>query len=366
MHIDIHYYGTYAMARAAGLKREVCQTIASAAQFVDANDKDYDVDLKDGGRLNVIPTSHPLTDIKNTALFERDQRRVWVPFHFLPGNDGNSMSERLICRKDSDIAQAMVDHCLSLVDQPFGLYLVGIAAHVYADTFSHYGFSGVSSRWNQVKGDSIDLLNDDRDKGAEKHFWSKYNRIFPNWRTFMDGIKSGVAEEATGALGHGAVLKYPDFPYLEWEFSYEYPKDSTRALKSRRNNAETFLEACEKLYELFRRLGKNHRDPEIDQDREFDDIRDAVKGILAVEETDREKRGKIWRSTAKHGHLFSEPEEILSYQGEAWKAGLEGLNDHEDSDAALREPVFQFFRAAAIYRTYVLRDLLPAYGLVLD
>ncbi|MYA88723.1 MAG: hypothetical protein F4X97_09790 [Boseongicola sp. SB0662_bin_57] len=364
MHVDIHYYGTYAMARVAGLKRDVCQTIASAAQFVDANDKDYEVDLRDGGRLNVIPTAHPLTDIKNTALFERDQRRVWVPFHFLPGNEGNSMSERLICRKDSDIAQEMVDHCLSLVDEPFGLYIVGIAAHVYADTFSHYGFSGVSSRWNQVKGDSIDLLNDERDEGAERHFWSKYNRIFPNWRTFLDGIKSGVAEEATGALGHGAALKYPDFPYLQWRFSYEHSEHDPGT--SERNNAETFLEACEKLYERFRSFGEDYRDPEIDQDGNFDKIRGVVKDILETKETDRERRGEIWSTAAEDGHLFPEPEEILPYQGEKWKTSLENLDGNEDSHAALEEPVFQFFRAAAIYRTYVLRHLLPAHELVLD
>lgn len=363
MHIDIHYYGTYAMARAAGLKCDVCQTIASAAQFVDANDEDYDVELKDGGRLNIIPTAHPLTDIKNTALFEKDQRRVWVPFHFLPGNKGNSMSERLICRKDSVIAREMVDHCLSLVDQPFGLYLVGIAAHVYADTFSHYGFSGVSSRWNQVKGDTIVLLNDKRDEVAEKHFWSKYNRIFPNWRTFLDGIKSGVAEEATGALGHGAALKYPDFPYLQWTFSYEHSGHDP--ITSERDNAETFLEACEELYERFRTL-ENHRDPKIDQNRRFDDIRDVVIGILEEKESDREKRGEIWCSAAKDGHLFARSEDILPYQGKEWKSSLENMHGSEDSHAALKEPVFQFFRAAAIYRTYVLRDLLPAHNLVLD
>ena len=363
MHVDIHYYGTYAMARAAGLKQSACQTIATAAQFVDANDKDYDVDLKDGSRLNVIPTAHPLTDIKNTALFERDQRRVWVPFHFLPGNKGNSMSERLICRKDSDIARKMVDHCLSSVDEPFGLCLVGIAAHVYADTFSHYGFSGVSSRWNQVKGDSIELLNGERDESAEKHFWSKYNRIFPNWRTFVDGIKSGVAEEATGALGHGAVLKYPDFPYLHWKFSYEHSGHDPDT--SERNNAETFLEACESLYERFRTL-ESHRDPEIERNRQFDDIRDAVIDILGNKETDRGKRGGIWRSAAEDGRLFTRDEKIPPYPGEEWRAGLESLDGGESSRTALDRPVFRFFQAAAIYRTYVLRDLLPAHGLILD
>ena len=368
MHIDIHYFGTYAMARAAGLKREVCQTIASAAQFVDANDKAYDINFVDGGRLHVIPTAHPMVHIKNTAHFDRDQRMVWLPFHFLPGNEGDNLSERLICRKNSTIARQMVDHCLSQADKPFGLHLVGIAAHVYADTFSHYGFSGVSSRWNKVHGNSIELHNgDDRDRDAEGRFREKYGETMDglqNWRqTLWDKVKSGVAEQGTGALGHGAVLKYPDFPYLKWEFSYEHPEGGQRV--SSRNNAITFLEACEKLYEVFRRLGTDYQDSDFDQDGGFESIRNVVNSILESLETDREKRSAKWCSAASEGTLFHGPEEILPYQGEEWNQNLKGLEGGE-SRAASDQPSFKFYQAAANYRVYVLRDLLPAHGLVLD
>ena len=37
MQIDMHYYGTNAMARAAGLTPEARKIIATAAQFVDEN-----------------------------------------------------------------------------------------------------------------------------------------------------------------------------------------------------------------------------------------------------------------------------------------------------------------------------------------
>ncbi|MDE0695662.1 MAG: hypothetical protein OXH76_07490 [Boseongicola sp.] len=368
MHSDIHYFGTYAMARATGLRREVCQTIATAAQFVDANDKEYDIDFSDGGRLRVVPTAHPMVHIKNTTLFDRDQRMVWLPFHFLPGNEGDSLSERLICRQNSAIAREMVKHCLSMANKPFGLQLVGIAAHVYADTFSHYGFSGVSSRWNKVKGESIVLRDEVRDMAAEDRFRAKYGETMEgleNWRqTIWDRLRSGVAEGGTGALGHGAVMKYPDFPYLEWEFSYEHSEGEQRV--SPRKNADTFLEACEKLYEVFSCLGPDYQDPEIDQSGGFDRIRDVVTEILRIRETDRDKRGAKWRSAAEEGTLFNESEEVLLNQGEAWKESLKSLHGGVKSDAASGLPVFQFFQAAAIYRSYVLRDLLPAHGLVLD
>ena len=91
-----------------------------------------------------------------------DQRKVWVPFHFIPGNEGDEYTERLVCRKNSDIAQEMVDHHVDLPDKRFYLPLIGITAHVYADTFSHYGFSGVSSRKNRIDSDSLRIVNNDR------------------------------------------------------------------------------------------------------------------------------------------------------------------------------------------------------------
>ena len=35
MQIDMHFYGTYALARAAGIKPDSAHTIAYASQFVD-------------------------------------------------------------------------------------------------------------------------------------------------------------------------------------------------------------------------------------------------------------------------------------------------------------------------------------------
>ena len=367
MHSDIHYFGTYAMARLAGLKREACQTIATAAQFVDANDREWSVRFDDGGRFNVIPTAHPLVHVKNTALFDDDQRMVWLPFHFLPGNEGECMSERLICRQDSEVAREMVDHCLSLVDKPFGLQLVGIAAHVYADTFAHYGFSGVSSRWNEVDGSSIELHNDERDQVAESRFKEKYGVTMSgllNWRRrIIDEITSEVIENATGALGHGAVMKYPDYPYLEWSFTYEHAPSQLRT--SRRSNPDTFLEALERLHEMFCRLGHTeHLDQDIFPDRGLDRSRDSLVAILETKDPDRRNREAVWIKAANEGLLFGEPEPFLPYLGTEWMERMGNLDGRSSSSAVPAEPVFGFFQAAAVFRTHVLRDLLPGHGLV--
>ena len=94
------------MARLAGLRPEAAKTIATASQYVDDA---VDADIQhheNGNKLAPIVTAHRLVElIENRDV--NDQPFVWVPF---------------------------------------ALELIGLIAHVYADTFSHAGFSGVSSK----------------------------------------------------------------------------------------------------------------------------------------------------------------------------------------------------------------------------
>ncbi|MYJ96092.1 MAG: hypothetical protein F4053_11065, partial [Proteobacteria bacterium] len=199
MQLDMHYYGTYALARAAGLAPEDCRIISTAAQFVDDNAGKDTVWFKDGARLDVDATAHHTYDMV-ANLDPEDQRQVWVPFHFLPGNQGQEYTERLICRKDSAIAREMVDHHVALSAKRYYVPLIGITAHVYADTFSHYGFSGVSSRKNRIEGDSLRIVNSERlDDDLQQHiddqakkFRQRYGReggFLPNIKRWWRSVK---------------------------------------------------------------------------------------------------------------------------------------------------------------------------------
>ena len=87
MQTDMHYFGTYAMARAAGLAPAVCQTIATAAEFMDDNGDKETIPFPDGGRLDLVPTAHHVTDlIANNDL--RDQRLIWLPSSLPAGERG--------------------------------------------------------------------------------------------------------------------------------------------------------------------------------------------------------------------------------------------------------------------------------------
>ena len=376
MQIDMHYHGTYALARAAGLGREAAQEIAISAQFVDDNIATAHVEFLDGARIDTEATAHHLINFAN--LDAHNQRRVWVPFHFLPGNVGETYTERLKCRIDSEIAREMRDHHLTYSDRGFALQLLGIAAHVYADTFSHYGFSGVSSRGNKVDngsfryhedvegvGDAVTALSDE----MRKYVMNKADSFFAKRNKHggvLANIKSWMAEEFSGALGHGSVATLPDRPYLVWSFNYERPDAAVGGTLDARDNPATYLDCCRALHVMFRDFADRRDDFADGNFTEFSAIEPGVQRILL---TQADKAGRIsaWRDAVRAGELFGEGgEEIPDYEGENWNAQWDQLGGSENYQLAMNTSIWRFYQAASLHRTYVLRDLLPQHNLIVD
>src|ERR1039458_4907350 len=127
MDIVMHYYGTYALARAAGLRADVSRQIATAAELVDdSTDTEFIVN-PNGARFRGESTAHHPADFAPNNDRD-DQLMVWLPFHFLPAAIGTTQSQRLVCRKDSIVAKEMVAHHLQMADRIFAPELMGIAA----------------------------------------------------------------------------------------------------------------------------------------------------------------------------------------------------------------------------------------------
>lgn len=360
MQSDMHFYGTYALAKLAGLKPAVCDTIATASQFVDDNAAQMHIEFQDGGRIDAQATAHHISDIVDNRNKE-DQRQVWVPFHFLPGNKGDSFSERLMCRENSPVAREMVDHHLGYANHDVGVYLAGVTAHVYADTFSHYGFSGVGSRRNKVDNDDIhfDVGLDpdiaDYIKGKAEDFFrrrGKHGGVIAN-------LKSWLGESISGALGHGAVATYPDRPYLKWSYITEYPKK----VKIIRNNPKSFLNGCRALHGMFSRLGEDNQRLSNGDGVPFSDIEKSISSILNYPARKKDRITK-WRTEAKNGSIGGRKFEIPPYKPEKWLKQSADLNSSENSNKALTSPLYRFYQAASIHRHFVLRQLLPGKKLV--
>src|SRR4051812_21391001 len=210
MQRDMHYNATFAMAYAAGFDLADAHVVATSAQTVDDNNLTELHELESRqGVMGVATAHHPLDAGKRVLTgTEEDSRVIWVPFHFLPGNEGHTFEQRLRCSKDSELARKMMGWYTEpetvAAHRAHALHLLGIAAHVYCDTFSHYGFSGIPSGMNDVDESTIQT--------DQAHSESILRYIRSKAQDFKERFVARVAGAVS--LGHGAVSTYPDRPYL--------------------------------------------------------------------------------------------------------------------------------------------------------
>ena len=346
---DMHSCGMYALALAAGIPERDAAIIAYASQFVDdAVNSDSGIH-EDGGLLFGITTAHhPAQSImsrpKDYHNGLEQQRKVWVPFHFFPGGRGETFREKILCVKDSDIVREMLENHLAIAQKKiYGLELIGISAHVYADTFSHYDFSGMSSPYNDIVGSFEVVIQPAPDV---------FSYITAKTKKFMANVIGSINGTTTGMLGHAAVATWPDRPYLNWSFTFTLPRPNNETVSNRDNQA-TFFEECEKLHYFFMRFAKmNYGDATA---KPFDEISPLIKKILAFEGKESE-RMICWEQS---GLVRGMPE----YCPQIWEDQKRVFTELKNSSLGIQSHIYRFHQAAAYHRYYVLKDLLPAHGI---
>jgi len=353
MQLDMHFYGVYALARAAGIRDKTAMTIAYASQFVDDSIDDEAVFLSNKKAILPTMTSHKPLDYQNAI--PGDQWKVWVPFHFLPGNEpsrGNFI-KRMVCRKNSEPARRMITDVLKSENKKYWPHLIGIAAHVYADTFSHFGFIGFSHQWNKVINDSIET--------SKNHSSNILKYISAKFEDFKTRFIGDLAE--TVPVGHGSVGTYPDRPYLQWSFMYEKGKHGKS--DTNRDNVSNFFQGCKELYDFFLKFAQaSPKDNDLNDAKQWDDIKTSVKRLLK-KEAPIDGRIEAWKKEITSG-VFCKATAIdrnIEYKEGLWRprrAEYESGNkgNIENTDAC------RFIRAAWRHREYVLHELLPDVGLI--
>ncbi len=351
MQIDMHYYGTYVLARSAGINRDAALRIAQASQFVDDYTEEADIETADGALISYWPTGHNLTDIDNfdpLKLEKADPHRVWVPFHFLPGGVGATYKERMRCVKNSETVQMAMKAVLQRVSEPCILELVGTLAHIYADTFSHYGFVGLRCDENRV--DCKDIRLAVREKKIEQHLWDKANGFF-------EKFAGNVAKDMTRGLGHASVADFPDRPYLRWSFKYENGAEDPP-----RDNQKTFLEYCDNMFNFFQTF--KSMAPRFAEDvtvRDFANIRPGIAEILAYEAKGNDRCSR-WQDAAITGNLLCR-DAIPDYDTDALNDELQSVEDFTAAEV-MDKRVWHFVRAAELMRNIIFYELLPARGII--
>lgn len=353
MQKDMHFYGVYALCRAAGINEKNAGIIAHSSQFVDDALGDETL-VFNNGKNAILPTmtSHKPLDLLNAI--EEDQWRVWSSFHFLPGNDPTAKNflERMICRKNSENAREILKFALSNKKESFASYLCGIVAHVYADTFAHYGFIGLSTKLNMVIAGSI------KPKIKSKNIF-KY--VIRKMGTFFDRLKGTGAEIIP--MGHGAAATLPDRPYLEWEYRYE----KRNKKKIDRVNWKDFLEACELLHQYFKDFLKdNPGKGDLNNSVEWADISKIIEKILKKEGS-KENRIKQWKDAIRASAIFpaSDLDKQISYNEKSWFLS-EKVRKNFPENQIKEQHLYHFYKAAWKYRNFVLYELLPDKGLLVD
>ncbi|MBC8376630.1 MAG: hypothetical protein H8E26_11350 [FCB group bacterium] len=309
MEKDFHFYVTYALAYKAGFSSQESRNIAYSSQYLDDNNEsqyprdDGPPEFPFGIRTSTgffRPIMTQSMSVK--SLVYEIQKFVYVPFHFLPGDNNRPINGELnkySTTPDSKNARDVLRSALKTKNP----YRIGIAVHTYADTWSHQNFTGYEEDWNSVF-----------------HWRNPFRSIAPN-------------------IGHSDVGHLPDEISSSWnDYRLEKPYRS-------RNNKKNALQACKRIFQELRR-GQKGKLYWTQVEKDFRQI------INAEDYDDRIKKVKDY---------LNEPN--LSYREEEWidKAvkGRKG-EDIQASADFINTDWYNFQLAAKAHLVYVL-DLLKNY-----
>ena len=150
MNIEFHYYLTKYIALEAGFDSDEAEIIAYSSQFVDDNKTRFKIEIPDGSFYeNYFSQTMNITKPKKKLM------RVYLLFHFLPGDPTSSKARR----RDGKMHLLMTTPSSTHAQEIFfdttkneNLYSLGIASHMLADTLAHQNFVGTFDEINAMKG----------------------------------------------------------------------------------------------------------------------------------------------------------------------------------------------------------------------
>jgi len=345
MQVDFHHAVTYVTARIAGFSHPEADIVAYSAQYVDDATSKGVLCFDNHALYDRINSAHKTITPKN--LSDAENHLVWVPFHFLPGNDGKPAGQgndvrfikKLVCLPDSPPSQEMVQAAIDDKDKPYGLHRLGVTLHVYADTWAHQGFAGVMHELNEVE------------HAQETGNSGTYSGTLQN-------VLSHLLEDAVPPLGHGRAREFPDMPFLSWQYFNGLGE------LVRRDNTKLFCDAADALCKAMQRY---RGVPAIGIGAE--DMQKIAGQFLRFNDKDGNKRHQQWLDSIKNGVFsFGGAEVFYAESGsKSWKAQALGssldLPVYTYKDEFLGSHWKLFHDALQVHRLTVLHDILPKYGI---
>jgi hypothetical protein len=351
MQIDFHYAVTYVVARDAGFNHDDAQIVAYASQYVDDATSSGTVYFDNQAVYNRISSAHKMLDPRNTK--ELANHQVWMTFHFLPGNNNLSANQgsaisfikKIVCYPNSHVAQDMIRGTILQKDRIYGLHRLGVAMHVYADTWAHQGFAGVLNDINEVE--------DTRETGSSGVF----NSNIGYW--LRDRL-----DDTIPPLGHGRANVFPDIPFLKWT----YKNGAGTAIM--RDNPADFQDAAEHMCRAMRRFIAS--DPDANAEGLSSNTKTKIVELLhTITKEKGNDRNEQWLKAIREGAFTSfgqaAIEDYNPRGNKSWKAQALGTSHdlpvHQYFPDFLKCDWKLFHDAILAHRFHVIHDILPRYGI---
>lgn len=339
MQKDFHYYCIAVLAKAAGFSPEDALTIAYASQYVD--DATESEPMNVGGTLfEPARTAHYGIECFDWSV----QKRIYIPFHFVPPQRITSSGHSFITEPDSSFAREILNTACLNDDGEYTrtLCALGIALHTYADTWAHKGFSGRNDQENDVEGIEYKKSN----------AWHR-----PLW----DNIRLDMLPK----IGHAQAGNYPDMPYEVWRYT------NTKRVVVTRNNALEFLKATERIYFFLRKAMRRISHSSQTDVIAWHAISDDIRKLLTFHSDDLETRCSKWRERFRAWYESRKFHyDHLTWRREALKpSNRQMIMWDKNPRRALRSSSFQmtkgfydsrwvhFHRAALRQRHFVLENI---------
>ena len=262
MNINYHYFAVKTLGLLAGLKEEVAQKIAYCSQMVDdfsckrpiifLREKPDDF-FVENGIASKWGDYYYFSPIRTAISFIRclepiHCKKTVVPFHFMPENKIENVENVLkeyngsyICKLAKGETFLIWDEVNKTVNRikiaerienadldsnancNYEIINLGMLFHVFADTFAHYGFSGVHGKEN----------------------WAEIEEVC------LNGKKAGPVNSDSNFIpkvGHACLLHLPDAAGYTVQAMRWSNEDNTLKITDFRDNRTTFGKCSEQIY----------------------------------------------------------------------------------------------------------------------
>ena len=268
MQKDFHFYVVYYLCLCSGLDPDYAYKIAYSSQYVDDSTESRKIYLFDKkgeeiGFIDPVRTAHNGLE----SFWQEVWEKIYYPFHFVPGNEGERIEEKYITT--DGIKNTLAKELLNLALETQNPYRIGIALHAYADTFSHQNFSG---RWSEVNSVQKLLVYSNFSK-----------KMIFNFKLWLLKILRGPIP----AIGHVEAYKVPDVPYYNWVY-FNYRNECIPA-----SNENRYLEFVENVYRDY--LCKLSLQIGGEEPEEFNNFKNKI--LIGINVEGRlKKRCKYWKN----------------------------------------------------------------------